>query len=361
MAGSDMAKAPRFIPISTPDGFCISIPASMSSTGTRERKFFSREFDAEKFAKTLRGQYQRGERGGVISFELALDAARASKILEPLGMSLTAAAQAVAAQHRATDSGETFRERYLKAVREGEERWSARYSGDMGKLPLWVGGTVMDARCSVLTPAMLRAAVMENGAKAESTIHSRLRYVMAVFNHRPRYRKISSIQIMTKKQCRQMLRATESPEERRALALLLFAGIRPSAEDGEITRVEWDMVGKKEIYLPEDVTKTGSDRHITITPRLRRLIKGHPKDGPVIPANWRRVYRRLRQAAGLTNEQDITRHTFASHFLAAYDEKATKAAMGHTEGSSTLFRHYRKAVIEKDGLKYFGDSAWRSC
>ncbi len=99
--------------------------------------------------------------------------------------------------------------------------------------------------------------------------------------------------------------------------------------------------------------KTGTDRHIPITPRLRRLIKDHPQDGPVIPANWRRVYKKLRRAAGIRREQDITRHTFASNCLAAYGEHAAKQALGHTANSSTLFRHYRAAVTEAAGKKFF--------
>jgi hypothetical protein len=53
--------------------------------------------------------------------------------------------------------------------------------------------------------------------------------------------------------------------------------------------------------------------------------------------------------------QDGTRHAFASHHLVAFGEASTQAAMGHTEGSRTLFRHYRRAVPEEAGKKYFGD------
>jgi integrase len=74
----------------------------------------------------------------------------------------------------------------------------------------------------------------------------------------------------------------------------------------------------------------------------------------VLPANWRRSWQRIRKAAGIAGEQDILRHSFASHYLAATDEAKAKAAMGHTAGSSTLFRHYRRAVTQADGKAYFG-------
>jgi integrase len=74
----------------------------------------------------------------------------------------------------------------------------------------------------------------------------------------------------------------------------------------------------------------------------------------VLPAGWRRAWQRIRKAAGIAGEQDILRHSFASHYLAATSEEQAKAAMGHTAGSSTLFRHYRRAVTQADGLAYFG-------
>ena len=142
-----------------------------------------------------------------------------------------------------------------------------------------------------------------------------------------------------------------------AVALLLFAGIRPSAEDGEISRLQWEAVDSVEpghIYVSAAVSKTNTDRHILITPRLGRLLRGHPKMGPVIPANWPRVYARLRKEARLGREQDLLRHTFASNFLVAYGDDRCKEAMGHTPGSTTLFRHYRRSVVAAAGEKYFG-------
>lgn len=40
---------------------------------------------------------------------------------------------------------------------------------------------------------------------------------------------------------------------------------------------------------------------------------------------------------------------------------ATKAAMGHTQGSTTLFRHYRKAVTKADAVKFFKERVDVTC
>jgi integrase len=350
-----MPARPQFQPVVTRDGWMVSIPGNMTAGGKRVRKFFPAEGDAQKFARGLRKKYHEGERGGHISHELAVMAGAAAELLEPHGITIMDAARAFVAGLGAEDAAgaETFRDRYRRALLDGEAHWSAIYARDMGKLENWVGSAFMALRCSQIKGPVIAEALREHGAAAQSTLDHRTRYVMAIVNFKPRHRKQTTVALMTLQQVAAMLRAAATAEERRAVALLVFAGIRPDAEDGEMTRLDWAAVGAAEIYVAGEVAKTGTDRHVPLTPRLRRLLRGHPAAGPVIPPNWRRVYRRLRQAAGLKREQDVTRHTFASHFLAAYGEEATKQAMGHTEGSRTLFRHYRRAVVAAAGVKFF--------
>ncbi len=370
-----MAINPSFNPIKTPDGLMVSVPANMSSTGKRQRRFFQDPKDAEKFAAGLRAKYRSGQRGGMIPFNLSMEAVEAERILsdygigvldgakqiasmmailEPHGATLIEAVKDYAARLAADDQPESFRERWLRAMIEGEERWSKIYARDMSKIERFIGMEMMDRRCSTITPGMITSALREHGAKAQSTIQHRTRYVNAILHFKPRHRKDSTVHIMTPSQCAQMLRACESPAERRVVAVLLFAGIRPMAEDGEISRLDWQHFKKDGIHLPGTITKTGTDRIIPIMPRLARLLRGHPRSGSVVPPNWPRIYKRLRKAVdGIHGQQDVTRHTFASNFLAAYGEKSTKEAMGHTQGSQTLFRHYRAAITEAAGLKFF--------
>lgn len=136
----------------------------------------------------------------------------------------------------------------------------------------------------------------------------------------------------------------------RALAL---AGIRPDATYGEIAKLAWSDFSRKGIHIREDVSKTGSDRIILIPPVLTSILKGRPKSGPVAPPNWRRSWQRIRKDAEISDLQDVMRHTFASHYLMWKGEEATKAAMGHTANSNTLFRHYRRAVTEEDAVEFF--------
>jgi len=327
----------------------------MSASGKRERKFFQADkTGAERFASNLRARWNKGVRGTLLDPATSLAAAEAVKILQPLGIGLVEAARMVERQFSAAGKRETFRERWMRYQLAHEEHWRPSYSRQMGNLDRKLPEAFMEAQVQTLTPEVIRAAVIEGGARSKSNIALIERMISAVMNQRGKERRAEKIEIMTANQCRRMLRACEDATERRAVALLLFAGIRPSTEDGEISRLDWETVGTGEIYVPHEVSKTGTDRHISITPRLARLLRGHPKDGPVIPAGWKRKYDRLRKAAEIQGKQDITRHTFASHFLAAFGVDAARQAMGHTAGSDTLFRRYRRAVTEADGKAFFG-------
>jgi hypothetical protein len=350
-----MGRRAEFAPVKTEDGWMVSVPAGMSATGRRVRRFFGDDYrKAQRFAAQIKSAYHLGQRGNLIPGALALDAAAAAQILEPFGISLLEAARMVAARKGAEMDTQTLQKRYDAMMAMEEMRWSDRYRIDMEKVPKWVGQKLLRMRCGEITEPMILASLQENGATATSTVKMRRLRVMSVINWKPDRHsgRETTIQILTPRHAAAVLRACETPDQRRAVALLLFAGIRPDAEHGEISRLQWEDVGTEDIYVSPAVSKVG-DRHVPITPRLRRLIRGHPAAGPVRPAGWKRTWQRIRKAAGIGDMQDVTRHTFASNFLAAFGEDAAKQAMGHTAGSTVIFRHYRRAVTEAAGKKYF--------
>jgi len=324
----------------------------MAATGKRVRKTFLNKQDAVRYGATLRKSHNLGMRGGMISATLANQAREAERILEGTGISLVDAAHQSAGRLKDETGKELFKSRYDRAVLAGEEHWSDRYVTDMEKLTRWLPKWFMDLPCGILDRSEIERALTDGRSLSRSTLDNRARMVMAIVGYRERHRKTSSIQILSANERAAMFEACETADEKRAVALLLYAGIRPDSETGEITRLQWEDVGKAQIIVHPETSKTGSDRLIPITPQLRRRIKGHPKSGPVAPSGWKKRWQRIRKTAGIKG-QDVTRHTFASHFLAWMGEDETKAAMGHTANSSTLFRHYRRAVTKPDGVQYF--------
>jgi integrase len=326
----------------------------MAADRKRHRKFFATEREAARYASKLRGAHNAGHRAGLISVNLAVDAQEALRVLEPTGIGLLEAAKIVAKQMTTSGAQETFLQRYDRAVLDGEGRWSKRYRQDMDRLLRWLPKKFLSLPCGTIDRAVVEAALVQDRPLARSTIDARATRVLAVLHYRERHRKSSEIKILTLAEVEKVLGHCQTVEERRVVALLAFAGIRPDAESGEIARLDWEAVGAKEIYIAPTTSKTGSDRHIEITPRLRAELVGHPTEGPVLPAGWRRAWQRIRKAAGIAGEQDILRHSYASHILAATSEEHAKQCLGHAAGSSTLFRHYRRAVTQADGLAYFG-------
>ena len=237
----------------------VSIPGNMAATGKRTRRYFKVEKDAAKFAASKREEFRVGRRGGIISHELAIMAAAANELLEPHGITILEAVRAYVARIDTGGSTETFSERYDRALLDNEGRWRKRYMMDMERLPRWVGRAFMSMRLADITPDSITKALRAHGAAAQSTLDNRGRYVSSILNFKPRHHKQAKAEIMSLAQCRQFLRACESPAERRAAALLLFAGIRPSAEDGEITRLDWSNVGDAEIYVSHEASTTVSN------------------------------------------------------------------------------------------------------
>jgi integrase len=186
-----------------------------------------------------------------------------------------------------------------------------------------------------------------------STIDARCRYLSAIVGYRERHKKEASISILAPGQVARCLRVCETPEERRVVAILFFAGVRPDSEFGEISRLQWDAFGADEIYIDRSISKTASDRHIPISTRLRRLIRGHPADGAVMPSGWKKRWQRIRRDSGIADLIDVTRHTYASNLLAATSMDVCQSALGHVPMSQTTRRHYARAVLRADGVRYF--------
>ena len=344
---------PDFNPVQCGEKWIVSVPPSMTTSGKRTRKSFDTLPKAERFAGNLRASYSGGLRGSMISASLALQAAEAERLLADSGLTIVECVKiALKAAGKGLDR-EPFGTRYQRAVAAMESDWSQRYLADMERLPRWVPASFMALPCGLLDRAEIERGLTAEKTLERSTIDNRARYIAAIVGYRERHKKSTDIAILSVPQCARLLRVCERVEERRVVALLLFAGIRPDSESGEIGRLDWAAVGAEEIYVSGDVSKTSSDRHIPVSPRLRRLIAGHPPSGPVIPPNWRRAWQRIRRDAGISELHDVCRHTFASNFLAANGEEPAKSAMGHTANSSTLFRHSRRAVTRAAGVRFF--------
>jgi integrase len=349
-----MAKRPDFEPWESERGWVVNVPASMSATGKRSRKYFASEAKAKTYAASVRATHNSGIRGAMISASLALQAAEAVRILEGSGVSLVEAARLAVAQMGGPESRETLGERYWRAVVANDGVWSEKYQSQMDDLPKWVPEAFFKRACGGIDRKAIEAACREvRPSLKQSSLDMKAARILAVVNFRPRHKKTSAIAILDPGRVGRCLRVCETPDERWVVAVLFFAGIRPDSEFGEISRLQWDAFGESEIYISREVSKTPSDRHIPLSARLRRLIAGHPGEGLVMPTGWKKRWQRIRRDAGISELIDVTRHTFCSNLLAAEGMEVTQAAMGHVPLSQTTRRHYARAILKADGKRFF--------
>lgn len=93
---------------------------------------------------------------------------------------------------------------------------------------------------------------------------------------------------------------------------------------------------------------------VTLTPATGNVL--HRKASPNLRVQFsRRSFRRIVEALKMEWPPDVMRHSFASYLLAKTGDPADVALqLGHSQGSSVLWDHYRALVSAKDAERFFG-------
>lgn len=176
------------------------------------------------------------------------------------------------------------------------------------------------------------------------------------------------------------------------LAIMAFGGLRPF----EAEALSWDSINLTEriIRIEGSVSKTRSRRIVPIQENLVLWLTRHRKNAGLVapkPQSLRRWRQRIAAAAVLGDvaeriarrrglkgtairdagnlawrdivleaqkarsplwPPDILRHTYATHWLAAYkDENALAQAMGNSPG--VIHRYYRGLVTQAEAMRYW--------
>lgn len=173
------------------------------------------------------------------------------------------------------------------------------------------------------------------------------------------------IRVLTREEIDTLLTAAREYEGGICLAavgIMLYAGVRPN----EVERLAWEHVHPEEgcIYIYPQHSKTGGARRVTIYPPLAALLRmieeqGIPKGEAVCPTRWRKHWAKLHRQAGWTGEkrweEDILRHTFASHHLVAFRSYAElQLEMGHRSAELLRTRY-----VSLEGV-HAEDNFWRA-
>ena len=132
------------------------------------------------------------------------------------------------------------------------------------------------------------------------------------------------------------------------LSIGLFGGMRPF----EIRRLKPEQISleTRQIFVPRQITKTKTERYVTINDNLMAFLTKF-KDQPIHHPNFVKLFSQLRQKVGygLDGQEgkpwtaDGIRHTFGSMYLAKHRNIFQLAEeMGNSP--DVIKKHYKKAI-----------------
>ena len=383
-----MPRRPKFDIAKDRSEWVVNVPASITPSGKRERRYFTTKKDALDEATNLReGYHDYGTRAAVISPALAEVAVRAEERLCPYGVTLE-----VAVNDYLTILEERSRSVPLATA---VEAWLASKSSLRKKTLSGYRYTVKrleglaDCLMSDITPEQVEEAI-DSGTPSMFEAHRRNARALFQFAAKKGWCEPGVIQkvepraptqqgeitTLSPKEVRAILQAAEGyyPDSIPAFAIAFFAGVRSA----ELGRLRWREVKDDGIEVPWETAKKKRRRFVPMNPTLKAWLKGwDPGDDELLeePSNWREKSRAVRRLAGfkisarLLNDldpapelptatqswpQNAIRHTHASAAIAGgttVDE--LEFAFGHTQRAGVLREHYVGVYSKKDAIAFW--------
>lgn len=372
MFGMKSAKMP--IRKTAAGRYYFSIPPRLSPTGKRRREFFEIREDATAARQAIMDSARKhGPRAVGLTPSQAEDASKAIDTLRKYGKSLAEAANHLVEHLERQAKSISFRDLWvMHQTRKESEKVSEFYLRDLrvigDKIDDAIGGKLVSDLAD--NPGELEKAI-------EANFKTTTRFNFACRNLRPAFQlavnrgyasanpfdrierrkaaKTTEPEFLTVPQARAMLAEAERnyPACRAAVALLLFAGIRPR----ELTRLTWESIDFDGgfVRIGAGTAKTRDLRFVEISGNLAEWLKTTPKTeraGAIVSSNWAKDIQAIRRAAGIEG-QDLPRHSFASYHAAVTgDLRRTMENMGHSTSAMTL-KHYKGLASKRDAINYF--------
>ncbi|MCP5537741.1 MAG: hypothetical protein H7A51_16095 [Akkermansiaceae bacterium] len=375
-----MPRTPKFQIQKTPSGWMVNVPASMTESGKRERHFHKTRDLAKEHTIKLRDEFNKhGAGASAIRPALAEDAAKASAILKPWGLSLTEAAQRVAKELKLQEASVAIEDAYeawFKSLDGLRPRSIKSYRLTLTRMMAAMPGRLL----STITAEEITGAIKTTGiSSATYALHRRNARAFwnwcdkhdwcdkNVFSNveSPRKGSDKEIEYLSPEEAATLLQVAEEayPLAVPMYAVALFAGVRAE----ELHRLEEKHVNDEGIDLPGEITKKGRRRHIALSDTLRSWLSVYPfKHCP----NWRQIDCAVRRLAGWDVSspllgsppeptrgkwpQNALRHTHASYAIASgVSLESMLFEFGHVGGVETLRKHYLGRATKAQAKEFF--------
>src|SRR5258708_5360619 len=364
--------------------WCVDVPASLSETGKRQRKFFATKGEAKTECETLKA---RRDNFGVSLVAMTpariAEAAEAYKLLDPHHLGLLDVAREYLETHKPRTASVPFGglfDLYLEAKAKRTEkyktqlRWAKdRFSG-------------IHNRSSIRRDGIRDLDELLKGEKA-TVKNAWMRYLRAVFNFGVKRDYLASNPV-AKLDFEVVVKGdTEIFDPATVQAILIdclehdlsllpyrvigfFCGVRP---DGELPRLEWSDIDldAKQVTLRAEITKKKRKRWVDLSDNAVLWLREDQKRGGsiksrVAPFNARelRNHHRDNWARVVGNNKDGKpkrrwiqqgmRHSFCSYWLVSHgnDVDTLVVQSGH-ESKEVLWRNYYAAATKRDSEKFW--------
>jgi integrase len=345
---------------------------NVKEDGKRSRSFFETKKEADTFAELKNVElWNGGIEAAQFSSALRVMAREAATALAPFGKNIRDAVNFYLPHLQATNRSCGFRALTDELLEvKAKDGASARYLGDLRSRLRQFGATFNAVNVSDIT-----AITVDEWLRALDvgpTTRNNFRRVLIVAFNYAKFRGYcltnpakestqakeikTAARILTVQQAADLLTHSEA-EILPAIALGLFAGIRPEAEG---LQLDWSHIDfeDKTINIEPDKTKVDSSaRYVDMSESLVAWLLPYRKlKGDVFPS-LDRYYTLLgaaRVAAKIKDwPHDALRHSYGTYHYGKHRNAAlTQGQMGHTN-ARIFFKHYRKPIKKAVADKYW--------
>jgi integrase len=361
--------------------YMVNVPPPLSPTGKRQQLFFHSKGEALTACEELKARrHNFGISLTTLSSDRIIEASKAYKILDGLGVSLLNAVEQFAAIHTARTKSVTWKammDEYMPTLADRSPDYIKSMRIALHRYPDLFDRMVCDITHKDLESLMATdpRGHVTNGARRTLTLNWSaflnygIRQGYLQENPVKRLNKVQSrkkeVEVIAVDNVQAMLNdALENDLELLPMLLFgFFCGIRP---DGEIQRMHWSTVGlydsPPQLTMKPEWTKKNKRRFVDFEPNMIAWIeaykmRGGKTEGKIVPwrdSTMRKHRSATRKRTGVTHwPNSAARHSYCSYWLAKnHDVNKLVLQSGHDD-ADIMWRNYHRGITEAEAERYW--------
>jgi integrase len=359
--------------------WCVNVPAELSETGKRQRRFFVTERAAKAECETLKARRENFGHSLVALTPARIAAAgEAYRLLDPHGVDLLDAVRSHLRVMSEKAASVTFGAAFDRFA-ELKQTKSAKYQQEIrhakAKFEPLIGKLICDVSLQDIEPILDTLPAASRNAKMRrlrSVFNLAIKRGWMLSGTSPIARldfadgQHKEVEVIPVGQVAKMLdHALKNDLELLPfLTLGFFCGIRP---DGELQKIEWRDIDLADhiVTIRPDVSKTQRRRFPEISENAIAWLEAYRQSGGrmgrgrVVPFSFS-VLRKKRRAnwKAIAGEkarwiQQGMRHTFCSNWLAIHGDINKLVLQSGHDSVDTMWRSYHKGVKKAQAEKFW--------